>query len=452
GAAAGAAEVHRLADLAWRALCYTNDARLSAAVAGRLFPSPLAATAAQLESFAACPFQHFAAYGLGLAGRADGAGGGGVSPLHLSRVYHDALEAVVASGLNQTARFADLPPAELSAIARKKAHEIAEELRGAAVMAEARTRYLIDRVARTLDMVLGTVRAQLARGAWGPMKAGVEFGPGAPKLAGPTIDCGGGKAVRLRGRIDRVDVAPDGGLAVYDYRLGENKLSAAGVYHGLSLRLLACVLVLDRAGGRAGGKPLVPVAAFCARLLRSPQQKPHPDECLDPASADFLLATKPRGAFRESHFRTFDPETAGGYSPVLAAFVTKDGGYGMRNASDVATGDEFDALVAFVEHKVAELAGGVLGGHVGVEPYLYHDVSPCPRCEFRSVCRFEPGPNRYRKLVSLGREDALNAMREAVGARHGAGGGAGVGAKRQVASGGVDGGGGPAVKGGDDVR
>ena len=36
--------------------------------------------------------------------------------------------------------------------------------------------------------------------------------------------------------------------------------------------------------------------------------------------------------------------------------------------------------------------------------------TPCARCEYRSVCRFEPGVNRYRMLPSMKREEVLKAV------------------------------------------
>jgi ATP-dependent helicase/DNAse subunit B len=41
--------------------------------------------------------------------------------------------------------------------------------------------------------------------------------------------------------------------------------------------------------------------------------------------------------------------------------------------------------------------------------------TPCPRCEFRSVCRFEPSINRYKNLEPLRREDVLSRVTEGDG-------------------------------------
>ena len=85
---------------AWRALCYSNDADLSPAVSRQLFPPPLRATAARLETFAACAFRHFLRYGLALTEREPP----GVTGLDLSRVYHHVLQALVSSAVERRHR------------------------------------------------------------------------------------------------------------------------------------------------------------------------------------------------------------------------------------------------------------------------------------------------------------------------------------------------------------
>jgi ATP-dependent helicase/DNAse subunit B len=35
---------------------------------------------------------------------------------------------------------------------------------------------------------------------------------------------------------------------------------------------------------------------------------------------------------------------------------------------------------------------------------------PCPHCDFRSVCRFEPGVNSYRMLNAMKREEVLKEV------------------------------------------
>jgi len=399
----------RAIDRGWSALCYSNEATLSKSVAAQLFPSPLVATASQLETFASCPFKHFVAYGLRLAQR----GASDITVLDLSRVYHDTLAAVVQRTLDGKQELAALPPDELAAFAAERAKAVAVAIRGQVLMDEARSRYLLGRVERTLGQILTTAREQLTRGAFRPAKSNVKFGP-SEEIRPPDLGLPDGGTLHLRGSIDRMDCAPDGGVAVYDYRMGENKLSAADVLHGLNLRLLTCLLVLDRAGVSSGAKRLFPAAAFCARLLRSMGKVDHPDDAADPASPEFALSAKPRGVVLGTHVPVFDKALTTGQSEVLNVWVNKDGTFGRRDTADVADDAEFCTLIDFVELKVRELAAGVTSGRVAVEPYLYHDVSPCPRCDYRKVCRFEQTVNRYRKLEPMKRTEAIMAMQSAI--------------------------------------
>ena len=409
-----AAEVDRLARLAWPSLSYANAAELSPAVAGRLFPSPLVASAGQLESMASCPFQHFLTYGLRLAAR----GGGDVSALDLSELYHETLKQVVKRALDKKVELAGVPHEQLAKIAKSAAADVAKSLKQKVFVADARGDYLLGYVGRMLEMILATLREQLGRGRFTPFVAEAEFGPG-KKVQPPQIALPGGKALRLKGKIDRVDRSADGALSVHDYRMGDHRVVAAEVCHGLSLRLLVCLMVLDRADLKYQGRKLVPAAALCARLLRWHQRTDHPDEALKPATAEFRLAAKPRGLLRASYVKSFDTQTEAGASPVMAFWINKDGTFGRRDYSDVSEDDEFRGMLDYVEHKVAELAGEVVAGRVAVEPYLYQDVSPCPRCGYRKVCRFEPTVNRYRKLETLSRADAVARMKEAVAGQHG---------------------------------
>ena len=108
--------------------------------------------------------------------------------------------------------------------------------------------------------------------------------------------------------------------------------------------------------------------------------------------------------------KSLDQKLTEGASSVIGAYIKKDGTLGLRNVSDVADQAEFEALLQHVEQRLGELADEVIGGDVSVAPYMIARQTPCPHCEFRSVCRFEPGVNRYRMLPAMKREDVLKTV------------------------------------------
>src|SRR5207244_538573 len=77
---------------AWKALGYANQGALSRDIAQKLFAAPLHASVTRIESFAACPFKHFARYGLELRERDDEEA---VSAMDLGNVFHHVLEKIV---------------------------------------------------------------------------------------------------------------------------------------------------------------------------------------------------------------------------------------------------------------------------------------------------------------------------------------------------------------------
>lgn len=399
--------VERVATLAWPSLSYSNHPQLDEAVTRALFAPPLVFSAAQLESFASCPFQHFAGYGLKLSTRQTSA----VSAMELSLICHEVLQRIVDAALARKENLTDYPAVQIQWLLRNWVQPIARQLHGGRFLAEPRGQYLVARIERMLAMVLASTVEQLRRGAFKPLRAGVPFGREDAKLKSPSVRLADGSTVKLKGSIDRIDATPDQSLAIYDYRMSEQKFSAASVYHGLSLRLVASMLVMDRAAVAMKGKTMRPVAGLTSRLRRSLQDKEHPGDADDPESPEFLLQAKPRGVIRATHARAIDKETTTGQSPVAAFQYNKDGSFGNREKSDVLDPDDFDQVLAFTERKIAELASGVVGGTIDVAPYWFEDRSPCPQCEFRSVCRFETPTNRYRKLESMKRAEALDAMK-----------------------------------------
>jgi ATP-dependent helicase/nuclease subunit B len=224
----------------------------------------------------------------------------------------------------------------------------------------------------------------------------------------------------LHGKIDRVDLVRDGSaVAVIDYKMRDSRLELDQVYYGLSLQLLTYLLVLQASGEALFKKKVTPAAAFYARLLRSLDRIEHPAEALDPNDPVFDLQTKPRGIFDGSHLAKLDATLETGASDVVQCHVKKDGSLGDINKSDAADAEAFAALLRFVEQKIVQLADRLIAGVIEARPYRIGNSSPCPNCDFRAVCRFDPGVNRYLVLPKMKRADVLTMVSQPAGAEGG---------------------------------
>lgn len=399
---------------AWKALGYTNKAVLSKPLAKQLFAPPLHASVTRIEAFAACPFKHFARYGLELREREDEEA---VSAIDLGNVYHHVLEKIVGTMLDEKKKWQDVPAERRKALIHAIAQEVGQALRGEIMLSSARNRYMLQRIEETLEEVTASQEAAARRGEFSPAFTELAFGQatrgGAASLPGLEITTPAKRKVVLQGKIDRVDLlADEAAFAVIDYKLHGNRLALDRVYHGLSLQLLTYLLVLRENGEKLIGRTMRPAAAFYVTLLRQLEDVKHPDDskCKDEESRD--LRTKPRGIFEGNYFKSLDGECAQGDSRVVSAFVGKDGTFGKRGSTDVAENAEFTALIEHVRRRIGELTDQILDGRIDLHPYQIGTFSPCPSCEFRPVCRFDPAINRYHHLERFKREEVLKKVIE----------------------------------------
>jgi ATP-dependent helicase/nuclease subunit B len=395
---------------AWKALGYENSAALSPIIAKDLFPQPLKATVSQIEAFAACPFKHFLRYGLGLEDREEDE----VVAIDLENAFHKILEDLVRDMLRKKIDWSALSPEQSRQLVQRYAAEVATSLRGEMMLSNARNRYLLGRIERTLEQVIAHQQAAAQRGAFRTGFANVSFGREGPRDLPPLIvQISKGAEVHLQGRIDRVDVlADESAFAIFDYRLYGGELSLSKVYHGLTLQLLTYLLVVEAHGEKLAGKPLTPAAAFYLRLLRQLEKVDHPDDACEPDDPKFPLRTKPRGIFDGQYFPALDNDPDCTNSDVVNARLKKDGTFGYKNATDVADAEELKALLERVRGHVAQVGERIMSGVVDLEPYRMGTVTPCPRCSYKSVCRFDASLNHYHHIQNVRREEVLRRVVE----------------------------------------
>lgn len=393
----------RVVTLAWPALGYRNAASLSPGVARELFASPLETSVSALEAFASCSFRHFARYGLRLEPPPE------LDPtwLDVGNVCHAVLERLVRRYLRRLLPTLeeigqDTLARELDAAARVVADDV--------LLDESRNRFLLQRVKVALEEALATQRAILQAGTLRPAAVEAEFGPGKP-LQEISIDTPSGRIV-LRGKIDRIDLSEDAGVfAVIDYKLTGRTLSLEQVYHGLALQLLIYLAVVrgcERLGDRVLRSP-VPAAAVYVPLTRSMTNLQR-DTDLVMAPLDRWQKTKPRGVLNgDEHVRvTLDAALASATnSQFFSAQVTTDG----RLRLDLVAGRQLDQLVRWALKKVAELGEGILRGVIAARPTLDKwGQTPCSRCDYRDVCRFESSVGPYRELTSMKPDQVLDQI------------------------------------------
>jgi ATP-dependent helicase/nuclease subunit B len=387
-------------------LRYRNDARLEPSMMTQAVSSPFVASVSRLERFASCPFAHFAEYTLSLQPRVEA----DLGKVDIGNVCHAILEKLIKQLVDDKQRLADLDDDQITSRIDQVAQDIAPQLAGDMMLAEARNAYLFDRSRGHLHRVTRWQRDAARAGRYRTVATEYPFGFAGGPAGAVSLKTPSGRTVYLRGVIDRVDVVElveDLGAMVIDYKSTRDKrLDWSKVYHGLALQLVGYLLALREIGTSLTGRPLRPIAAFYLPLLEGYQTVDHPSEEKKPAQSYQL-----RGIADLSSLSALDANVQpGGGSRFLAARIKNDGT--PWQTSDLAGPQALRALMAHVGRRMGELADSLLDGEVAVRPYRLRKALPCSWCPFRSVCRFEPELQPARELPSMKKTDVLDRVVE----------------------------------------
>ena len=300
-----------------------RDEGLLAELAGRV-----AISASDLEAWAACPVRWFVERAL----KADDLE---ATPEAMARgqLAHAALEAVVQA-LGAGTDDARLTVDRLPRLRELVRAALAEQARATPLSTDpARIGILSRRLER--DLLRYVEHAARAGSPLVPTHTEVAFGSG-DEGAAPALELAPGVAVR--GRIDRVDVAPDGRAVVYDYKGRSAQPFAKWVEEG---------------------RFQVAIYALAARRLLGLRVV---GGLYQPLAGDDLRG---RGALLDD--------------PDLRVPAVKN---------DVVDADEFDAILREVADEAVRVAGELRAGALRPQPATC-GVGASTGCQFPTICRCE---------------------------------------------------------------
>ena len=392
---------------AMTAFAKIEQIKLSQAATLSLWPAPHRTSVTRLETFAQCPFKHFATYGLRLAERPEHE----VSHLHWGSFYHAVLEQFVNELIESGSTLQDLSTADIaeriSNVCNHVLPQYAEELN----LDEAEQEAVTWRSRLELPAAVEGQKAILGKSSLSPKMTEKQFddAPG-DTLPALELTTPAGQRVLVRGKIDRVDLLQTGDAAlavVFDYKRSfGSRLKLDEVYHGLALQLLAYLLVLRDQAARADGPKVIPGGAFYLPLLGQYKRLDHPDEA-DEEGFTALDAFKPRGIVDFDWINQLDPAGGAKWSEVFSVYRKADGGLGNVNASDAVEAGALPKLLDHVRNKMIEFAGAWLDGDISVRPARLGKDLPCTHCAYRGVCRMEYATSMTRPLRSMSRSEVL---------------------------------------------
>jgi ATP-dependent helicase/nuclease subunit B len=354
----------------------------------------------QAERYAACPFAHFAQYGLALAERKEYR----LSPPDLGLFFHQALEAMFLDLKENRREWRSLDREAVEAWAREAAQKQIPLIQNEILLSTARYRALSRKLQRIVVRAAGMLWEQDQRSSFELWDVEAVFGEGKP-LPGLRLELENGRTLWLEGRMDRIDVAADeaGGktyVRIMDYKSGRASLEPWEIYYGLKIQLLTYMAVLLRNESRAPGGIFYFMVKDPMILTQGPvsQMELQKEIKRKLRLTGYLL--KDSGLVQK-----MDGEISGA-SEFIPASLNQNGEFSKRNKA-LLTEETFMGLCSYCVNMIKSLANRMTDGDIPVSPWRFKQQSACQYCAYKSVCGFDTEVDgyAYRVLKQMDVED-----------------------------------------------
>jgi ATP-dependent helicase/nuclease subunit B len=384
----------------WRQIAEASAAtRLAPGMAENIFGRELASSVSGLEDFAACPFKFFAARGLRLQERKEFQ----FDDRDKGSFQHEVLREFHQRIRQSGRRWRDLSPVEARDLVAAIGHELLPEFDGGKFLAAGAARFTGEFLIERLQRLAVALIKWMPQYGFDPEGAEIGFGLEPGDVPALKLELPEGRTLSLRGRIDRVDLcrAADGTMfaAVMDYKSRARSLNPTKLHHGLELQLLSYLAVLRQLAGPEhcfGAAKLAPAGAFYVPLNGGGRSSASRAEILEAGEVDRRAAYQHSGRFLADALRYFDNRDLKRGDQFKFA-KNQDGAFSARG-NEALPGAEFNSLREKIEGHLRDYARRIFEGETIVLPFRIGSETACDRCDFRSVCRFDPWVQPYREL------------------------------------------------------
>lgn len=379
---------------------HNNPGCLDQAIAEQLYGQHMIHSVSRLETYSGCAYQFFLQYGLGLKKREEYS----IETNHIGTILHAVMEHfftwVKEEGILLEQLSREACSQKVEALTREAAVEENETI----FESSFRNRHQLEVLIRIAKRSVENLCRHLLQGEMKPAYFEMRFSP-EEKLSYIDMALEEEARMELSGIVDRVDIRETED-AVYvniiDYKSGAKDIDYIKMYEGRQLQLTVYMnVVLEMLKRKNPDKKVIPTGMYYYHIY---------DPIIEESDVDKLEQKRVESSRltglvnqEDACLQMLDKRT-GLVAPVR---YKKDGSFDSRNAS-LVTGEELQAVSDFVRHKMIDIGNDIVQGNIPMNPEKGETSSPCNLCDYKSVCRFEPGlgGNAYRIAPSLTKLEA----------------------------------------------
>ncbi len=290
-----------------------------------------------------------------------------------------------------------------------------EQVRNPSVFESRSAEYLRKRSGELLEETIDILTKQIKSGRFLPYDYEVSFGYGRDEKL-MEYELTGKEIMRLRGRIDRVDMfnVPEGEdkgayVRIIDYKTGNKEFSLNSVYYGQELQLIVYLKAAEKLLDRNLANQKSDLKALSAGVYYYHVNETELDfESLkkmdeDERADEILKASRMTGATNSNPvvYKAMDENLMSAKSSkVINLTGTKDG---IKKDSKAYSNVQFSAISDHVDSVIKNMGDEIFKGTADINPKKEGKKISCTYCPYVSVCKFDlkRGGMKIKELLPL---------------------------------------------------
>ncbi|ANK58848.1 ATP-dependent helicase [Loigolactobacillus backii] len=379
-----------------------------------LYGKSINTSISKLEEFYQNEYAYFLKYGLKLRERDVFE----LSPASTGEFYHMALDHLLRQVQADGRTIAELKLTEIDHLVDHILNEMRELPQFQILNSSNRMAYIARQLAGTVKQMSHALQHQGQKSRMAPLRTEVLFGHVGSKEGLKSLDFNlpQGRAVHVRGKIDRIDqlvVGQERYLGIVDYKSSEHKFSFSDAYYGLALQMLTYLDAMKKNVGQLADGNAVKLAGALYMHLQNPKLKLK--DVLSKGFDDALLATNKYDGILLNDLTLLDnldqdlADKKSGYSQVYPLYKKASGGYSPHQ-SNLVTESELELLLQHNETLIRQAAQGIFNGDLKLNPVKWPDNHTALQYSpYKSIFQFDAmlPENNYHQLNTLQPEDVV---------------------------------------------
>lgn len=370
----------------------------------KMYGSSLKTSVSKLEQYRKCPFSYFIKYGLKLNERDIFK----IEAMDTGSFMHDVIDAFFTYTEENEIKIRDINDEQIEYIVSKIVSEKLKLNKNYMFSINERYRNLTNRLKKVIITSMKYIIQGIKQSNFNIYGHEVEFGEN-KKYKPIKILTSSGKTAEIIGKIDRIDIAKnrDGTyVRIIDYKSSIKSIDLNKVVAGLQIQLLTYLNETCRV------EDFLPAGALYFDLTNPtvPNAENMTEEQIEnEIKRQFRMTGLVLADVNVIKMMDNNLEKNTGASDIVPGGLTATGE--VSKSQSLITKSQFNNLQKYMDKIIKQISDEILSGNIEKKPYynskLNKGKTQCEYCNYKSICKFEPGINGGYSYIGTLNKDAI---------------------------------------------